>query len=166
MFLVALAALNLGAMRGWSHITGTTMKSLNLGPTAPAGLDRARFMNTLVRADLLAMGALPMGNILAVGLMIHRRRRDSPFLLGFEATGATALTVYVAAASYVTFGQFWSCLNVVLGPHRNIFGPPPTAAVHLIFAAMLVLPQVAFALMGGLISRRLGAVGRPNQAPR
>jgi hypothetical protein len=161
--LIALAALNLDAIREWSHITS---KTLNLASTAPAGLDRARFLTTLVRADLLAMGALPMGNILAVSLMIHRRRRDSPFLLGFEAFGATALTVYVAVASYITFGQFWSCLNVVLGPHRNIFGPTPTAAVHFIFAVMFVLPQLAFALIGGLIFRRFRAVGRPDQVPR
>ena len=51
--------------------------------------------------SLLILGALPMANVLAVGILIGQRRPGSrPFLLGFEAFGAMALALYVALASF------------------------------------------------------------------
>ena len=52
--------------------------------------------NSLV-AGLLLVGALPMANVLAVGLLVAQRwPRSRPFLLGFEVFGAMGLTLYVA----------------------------------------------------------------------
>lgn len=44
------------------------------------------------KSELLVLGALPMANVLAVGLLILRPRSGSrPFLLGFVGFGAMAL---------------------------------------------------------------------------
>ena len=75
---VALAALNFGAIRALSDIKSTSRNVLRQGLYDPAEFDR--IMNTLTRVDLLGSGALPMGNILAFGFMIHRRRRNRPFV--------------------------------------------------------------------------------------
>src|SRR5262245_46116330 len=51
--------------------------------------------------DLLALGALPTANILAVGILVGRQHPGSrPFLLGFEAFGAVALTLYVVLVCF------------------------------------------------------------------
>jgi hypothetical protein len=158
MVYVAIAALNLGAIRAWSDITSTGNKMLNGGPNDQVRFDR--IMNTLLRADLLVTGALPMGNILAVGLMIliHRRRGNRPFLLGFEAFGATVLALYIAGVSCSTNEVLRPYLDLVHGPLRKFFGPYITTvytlAVYSIFVMILVLPQVAFALIGGFLFRR------------
>jgi hypothetical protein len=157
MIFVTIAALNLGAIQAWSDIRSTGNKMLNRGPKDQAGFDR--IMNTLTRADLLATGALPMGNILAVGLLIHRRRRNRPFLLGFEAFGATALALYVAGVSCFTYEELEPYFELVNGLLRRSFGPYITTVYVLtaysIFAMLLVLPQLAFALIGGFLFRRL-----------
>jgi hypothetical protein len=45
---------------------------------------------------LLVFGALPMANVLVVGLLAARHRPATrPYLLGFEAFGATALAIYI-----------------------------------------------------------------------
>jgi hypothetical protein len=67
MAVIAIAALNLGAIRAVTD---------HLGPVS----------------SLLAGGALPMANVMALGLVVgcvHRRSR--PFLVGFEVLGALAL---------------------------------------------------------------------------
>ena len=53
----------------------------------------------------LLLGALPMANVLAVGILIGQRRPGSrPFLLGFEAFGAMALALYIALVSFFPAG--------------------------------------------------------------
>ena len=50
--------------------------------------------------ELLILGALPMANVLAVGLLIGQRRPGNrPFLLGFVPFGAMSLALYVAMAT-------------------------------------------------------------------
>jgi hypothetical protein len=169
MVFVAIAALNLGAIRAWSDIMSTGNKMLSRGPKHQADFDR--ILNTLLRADLLVTGALPMGNILAVGLMIHRRRRNRPFLSGFEAFGATALALYIAGVSCSTNEELRPYLDLVHGPLRKSFGPSITTAytltVYSIFVMILVPPQMAFALIGGFLFRRFrdDRATRPNPVP-
>jgi hypothetical protein len=114
---------------------------------------------TLV-GEFLVVGALPMANILAVGILIARRRRGSrPFFLGFEEFGVIALALYVV--STISFR------DRVVEPYLNLFqfldpilegiGGTPVVSVPIrifIFSVILVLPQLAFALIGGFLSRR------------
>ncbi len=49
----------------------------------------------------LLLGALPMANVLAVGILVGQQRPGSrPFLLGFEVFGAMALAFYVVAYAW------------------------------------------------------------------
>jgi len=156
MVFVAIAALNLGAIRTWSEVRNTCTEMFSRGPKDPADIHRV--VNAVVRADLLLAGALPMGNILAVGLMIHRRRRNRPFLLGFEVFSATVLGLYIAGVSCLTYEELRPFLKLVQGLVRTTFGPPDTTVSFLIgysvFAMILVFPQMTFALIGGFLFRR------------
>lgn len=80
MVAVAIAALDFTAIRAL------------LGPYT----NSLEYQKTM----LLLLGALPMANVLAVGMLIGQRRPASrPFLLGFEAFGAMALALSIALAS-------------------------------------------------------------------
>jgi hypothetical protein len=123
-------------------------------------------------STLLGLGALPMANILAVGLLIgHRRRGSRPFLLGFEVFGATALALYVASVS--SFGEevVIAYLRLLLDPLEKILGRYPlgvlVATLCSVAVVMLSLPQVAFALIGGFLSRkyRVTITKRPPSTP-
>jgi hypothetical protein len=112
----------------------------------------------------LIVGGLPMANVLAVGLLIGYRRRGSrPFLLGFEAIGATALALYIAVAIFFTMAL--EPVLISIDPGR-----PPTLARFLtrlcVAAALLGLPQLAFALVGGVVFRRFSITEGSDQAPR
>jgi hypothetical protein len=131
MVAVAIAALDFGAIR--------------------MGLDRI-----FPSSELLAMGALPMANVLAVGLLIGQRRRGSrPFLLGFEAFGAMALALYVVLAGFSPI-RVVDYLELLLDPIRTTIGLDRTVALIAtiipVSVAMLGLPQLAFALIGGLLT--------------
>jgi hypothetical protein len=140
-----MAALNLAAVRAlyYDLWTGRTANKL----------------------DFLALGALPMANVLAVGLVIgHRRRECRPFLLGFEAFGAAALALYLAYLAVWWFYDYqWPVrpwVFMVLNPLRKIVGYLEPPALNAIFyksvvVALVGLPQVAFALIGGFLSRRI-----------
>ena len=105
-------------------------------------------------------GCLPMANVLVVGLLIgHRHRGNRQFLLGFEAFGATALAVYLALA--IRFPEellLDSYLELAAAPCRTVIGyflragDIPISVV--VWAVMLVLPQVTFALIGGFLFRK------------
>ena len=108
--------------------------------------------------ELLELGALPMANVLAVGLLIGQRRRGSrPFLLGFEAFGAMALAVYVVLAGFSPH-RVIDYLELLLDPIRRTIGLDRTVAliatIYPVGVVMLGLPQLAFALIGGFLSRR------------
>src|SRR3954447_665511 len=68
---------------------------------AIAALDFAAiraFLN-FPEVGLLVLGALPMANVLAVGILVGQQRPGSrPFLLGFEAFGGMALAFFVTFA--------------------------------------------------------------------
>jgi hypothetical protein len=120
------------------------------------------------------LGALPMSNVLAFGLLIGRRRRESsPFLLGFEIFGALAVASSVAVS--ILFpgrnGAIFSYVSLLLSPIEAVISRDqpfvfiPTACSLAVL--MLGLPQVAVAVTGGYLFRWLKSQARrPNAHPR
>jgi hypothetical protein len=75
MAFVAVIALEFGAIRALSVIQ------------LRANIEGSRHLSLMIGA--LALGAVPMANVLAVGLLIGLWRRGThPFLWGFETFGA------------------------------------------------------------------------------
>ena len=132
------------------------------------GVIRACFDSPSRWSDYLLPGALPMANVLAVGLLIgHQRPRSSPFLLGFETFGAAALALYVALTICLidNWGMstpyevmLWSYLSPVLDRTDAVVGREQVFLATLVScfvgAVMLGWPQLAFALLGGFLARR------------
>lgn len=154
MILVAIVALDFGAIRLWSQLRlmadGQTVNN---------------------RVEVLTYGILPMANLLAVGILIGPRRSERrPFLWGFEASGALALAFFVALAYFYTEEVvqpyiLWGLRLRSLRTVTDVLGPTLRIPIFYSIATLLVgLPQVAFALMGGLLSRQLTIVGWPDQA--
>ena len=116
--------------------------------------------------ELLILGALPMANVLAVCLLISRRQRQNlPFLLGFVTFGAVALAIYVALTGLFGHGSnnlYLYLLDSYLDPvvlpleeYRGQFnGFVFIPILCVVYVIMLFLPQAAFGLLGGSISRR------------
>jgi hypothetical protein len=135
MLAVAIAAIDLTAIRAY------------LGPSSPFG-------------DELLLGALPMANVLAGGILFGQRRPGSnPFLLGFEIFGALALASYVVLT--ISFpgpgGPIYSYVSTVLEPVVALIGHDNPIVfipiVCLVAVVMLLWPQVAIALIGGVVAR-------------
>jgi hypothetical protein len=111
---------------------------------------------------LLLVGALPMANVLLVGILVARQSpRRRPFLLGFEVFGAVAMALYihsVTSSPPEVDGPIVSYLLLVLGPLNSVIvgnRPFVRGAIGVsVGVLMLVGPQLAFALIGGLLSRR------------
>jgi hypothetical protein len=148
MAIIAIAALNLGAIR--------------------AVLDRP---STVI--DLLAVGALPMANILAFGLIVgYRRQGSGSFLVGFETFGAMALTFYVA--SILSLSDRDSFAYTILRGYLWLASDPwPTGAAptiprvmitYLVSPLVVILPQLAFALAGGFFTRLPAPLRGPSPA--
>jgi hypothetical protein len=121
--------------------------------------------------ELLVWGGLPMANILAVGLLIGQRRlRSRPFVIGFEVFGAIALALYFAVSCYPNNAALAAYL-APLGPlERTVRSAPLFIKMPFLYSAavvMLALPQVACAVIGGLVSRkyRITITKRTAQAP-
>jgi hypothetical protein len=146
MVIVALAALNFGAIRAaLDHATGPDV--------------------------LLCIVGLPMSNALAVGLLIgHRHQGSRRFLLGFEVFGAATLGFLVVE---ILSGEdwVWSYLTVVTGALRATLGPtgggkwtPLRLLVARSFLSVwATLPQATLALIGGVLARKLGAAAWPDR---
>ncbi len=115
-------------------------------------------------ADRVGIGALPMANILIiVPLVIYPYRSCRRFLWGFEVFGASAVTLYVAlrilhpagvpVVRYYTrlaadaliraWGSPWGWTYL-----RFLVG-------SILVSLWLTLPQLAFALIGGFLTRHL-----------
>jgi hypothetical protein len=146
MVFVAAIALEFGAIRALSamqlraNIEGSHSLSLSIGA--------------------LALGAIPMANVLAVGVLVGPWRRGKrQFLWGFELFGAVALAVYIAGVSLLTEELVRPLFDLIVkhlfttlsnGPYRNNFGHLIGYSVTI---AILTVPQVAFALIGGILFR-------------
>jgi hypothetical protein len=120
------------------------------------------------RLDLLALGALPMANVLAVDILIALWRRGSrPFLLGFVAFGTVALALYLLV--WTVYAHYWVRFYIfrVLNPLRKdvVYLEPLGLLQPVINGVVVVLlgwPQMAFALIGGFLSRRLSRAKQPD----
>lgn len=101
----------------------------------------------------LILGALPMAYIWAVVLlMAYRRRAGGLFLLGFGGFGGMGLAGYYAMANLhpEIIGEYlWSFLQHLPYPHAH----PPWSFPLVLLASVivLVLPQLLFALLCGVI---------------
>jgi hypothetical protein len=148
MAFVAFAALNFGAIRAMSDLESAIY-------VAKYHEDYDASVRLLETATALKLGALPMANVLAVGLLIGYWRRGSRrFGRGFETFGATALALFVASA----------CLypDSLVMPYLRVIGPivgmgPYTTAMEIAIAysactVVLVLPQFVFAMIGGFLT--------------
>jgi hypothetical protein len=107
----------------------------------------------------LLLGALPMANVLAVGILIGLQSSgSSPFLLGFEAFGAMALALYVALLSWRPRGLVIPyLLSLIRVLEQTVGRDRPFVFLPVLFfgsVVMLGLPQVAFALIGAFLCRR------------
>jgi hypothetical protein len=156
MAIIAIVAINLGAIRLWS---------VSAGPAAGGGFSRLTNQG-------LVLGGLPMANLLAVGFLVSRRNFASrPFLLGFEVFGAMALGLYIAIASLFTKELLFPYVHSVILPLGDLFGPPvgqpfslAQLLIHMSFAvAMLGLPQLTVSLIGGFLFRWFGVAKRLGQ---
>jgi hypothetical protein len=92
-------------------------------------------------------------------LIARKHPLSRPFLLGFEVFGVLALALYTVAVTWSGSGggpldTYLSPL-VALRPAIRPYGPLAAGAIELFVAfVMLVGPQLVFAVIGGLLSRR------------
>jgi hypothetical protein len=134
MIVVAIAALDFGAMRAMADHWGRT-------------------------SGFLGLGGLPMANALAFGLFIgHRRRESHRFLFGFLAFGTAALALYAAMILFsremvwVYFKPAIGMLGATIGPGR---GGPRSLVAYSFLSLWASLPQLAVALVGGYLSHEM-----------
>ena len=130
---------------------------------------RIRHQSRTPIIDALGLGALPMANVLAVGLLVLGTRRGSrSFLLGFEAFGAMALAAHIATASLYPTQLVMPYLLIFLSPLARAIGEPESVGLIVVFVffavVVLGLPQVDLALLGGLLCRKFQMAERSNQA--
>jgi len=153
MVFVALAALNFAAIRVLTDFENRIYHAQTIE-------EYRTFERMSKMCVALKFGALPMANILAVGLLIGYRRRGSRrFVWGFEAFGVTALALFIAGASFFFAESVGPYLNLAIEPLVKAHGAVVTNVelwcFQAILGVMLVLPQVAIALIGGLFTRYL-----------
>jgi hypothetical protein len=148
MLVVGIMALDFGAIRAVSDL-------------------ESRFL------FLLCVLVIPMANILGVGLLLaFLRPRSRHFLKGFGLFGALALA-FVAVLAMRAEGVVQMYLGPPMAFYEATVGPPPPLRqdwpsyqflVGFCFLSLWATwPQLAFALMGGFLSRRSGATGRPDR---
>jgi hypothetical protein len=131
MVAVVLAAINLTVMR--------------------AALDSRSFL-----VGALALGAMPLGTALGIGVVIgYRSHKSGPFLSGFETFGTIALAVYVAACLFDEdkVGRY---IGLCVGPIAY-FAEADNVGVPLAYfvtVVALLMPELTFALIGGWFSKK------------
>ncbi|WP_435010666.1 hypothetical protein P12x_001945 [Tundrisphaera lichenicola] len=151
MVLIAIFAIDL-----W------TIQTCYARPGPSQGLTPINLVNQI---DLLVRGALPMANILAIGLILGlRRQKIHPSLPGFEAFGVLALALYSISIIYACHHRYLRYGDFV--PAILVNQPIVRQVVASIF---LVSPQLGFALLGGFLTRsrsvRVGNAGPTSHSP-
>lgn len=115
-----------------------------------------------VTEAVLLMGALPMVNLLVLALLplLHGRGgrfRARPALVGFEVAGVSIILLFAAGANRYPL----PLLEGVAGAISTLQvpgGPSPLSAV-----IALSVPQLAFALAGGWLGRKVGRSSSPQR---
>jgi hypothetical protein len=155
MGLVALIALEIGGVR-----------AIYVDPSPSAGPWRRAIPNlTVTKREMLVRGALPMANILAIGVVVGlRRRANQNAVVGFAVFGALGLVLYSTWALVVfprhnryddlskLFQYHWLMPEFIGGRH---------ALRQIATSVALVLPQLALALAGRFVVPRLAPATRP-----
>jgi hypothetical protein len=104
-------------------------------------------------SELIVVGALPMANVLALGLYPilmarHDHERGRLGLVGFEVGGLTALLLYLAGSVLWTHSLHEGVVHVL-----RAFGLLPGPVSGVAAVAMLILPQLALAILGARLGR-------------
>lgn len=142
MALIVVAALELATIRA---LLGEVYR-----------LARADSLLTARTLTILIYGVIPLANVLAIGLAIGWRRRG-PILLGFATFGAAALALSLAGLALFPDATVHLVLDRVIDPLFKAVtdGPYVTRGgllvLHAGVVAVLTLPQLALALIGGLL---------------
>ena len=115
-------------------------------------LNRPLFERNL--SEVVFFGALPMANILAIGLIRllterNRRGRTRSFLVGFEVFGGVVLVVFFAC-TWVAADPIHHGVDDVLRP---LFLRPGNPLFLVGAVTVLHLPQLALASVGGWLGR-------------
>jgi hypothetical protein len=149
--------------------------------TAIAALDLAAIRAVLDRgwgpeSNLLAVGALPMANVLAFGLLVGGLHRGSrPFLVGFEVIGTLALAFYITAIlsppyresvpQMIVIGYLWLAWDLwPTGAARTI---PRVLIAYSALSLWVTWPQLALAVAGGFFTRLPAPLrGKPSPGGR
>jgi hypothetical protein len=100
-------------------------------------------------SELILLGALPMANILTIGLLrlwADRKGwgRTRPFLVGFEVCGWVTLLVFVTCAVLAT-----DSFHDVVGDILRSCLSPENPLFLILAVVILLLPQLALAVVGG-----------------
>ena len=155
MAFVAFAALNFGAIRAMSDVRrelyrAQTMEQFN------------RAMDAHKTVDILQYGALPMANILTLGLLVGCLRRGSRrFVWGFETFGVLVLILFVIIACFRVndltelFAKSFAKLvtPLVRRPNGSNFPMMDWMIIYSTAIVWLVLPQITIAVAGGFLTR-------------
>jgi hypothetical protein len=104
-------------------------------------------------SELILVGVLPMANVLALGLhpiLMSRNRHEKgrPGLVGFEVGGLVALLVFLACSLIMTHP-----LHEGVGHLLEALGFVPDPFVVVGAVVLLLVPQLALALLGGWLCR-------------
>ena len=105
------------------------------------------------RSDI--RGAVPMSNVLIVGLLVAlRRRRNRPFVLGFGAFGLVAWVAYIALVTFHCHTLVRPYLFRFQVPVFDAIGRSQAHVPIFRFTAAVILGswQFTLALIGGFIS--------------
>jgi hypothetical protein len=120
---------------------------------------------TANKIDVMYSGSMPMANILPLGILAGpRRRRSCPFLMGFEVFGAAALAIYITLCSFYCHELVRPYLFRFQNPVFDAIGRSRAHIPIFRFTAAVILGwwQLAFALLGGFLSRKFRTSERPD----
>lgn len=113
--------------------------------------------------DLAIVGVVPMAIILSDGVLGLMGWRDRPFLLGFVAFGAAALTLYVVLATRLTSELHFEMGRLLRPIEMYTRGNGPklaVATVYFIAGVIATTPQLVIACLGGSVYRGFRGRGR------
>ncbi len=158
-----LRQFGIGTMMGLVAIVALDFWVLRLCyPLLKPGVYRAWVYLTpnhiVTQREMLVRGALPMANILAIGLLfVLRRRGGHPSLPGFVGFGVLALVTYSCWAIFVFPSHYrYDDLSKLLQYHWLVPGfiGSRHALRQIATSVVLVLPQLTLAVVGGFLSRQ------------
>jgi hypothetical protein len=121
--------------------------------------------NTII-GGLMAIGSMPMAGILVLGILslvraIMGRGEIRPFLIGFEVVGWTVLLLYTGSPILFPESVAGAIDSAALSLMRligldTVGGLDPSWQLFglFLFVLILLLPQLAFALIGSWLNQR------------